>query len=305
MATPNRSWSQYPLRLQIECKDFDWQVASAVQILDTFSPVLSGVDDLTLSHVVHNRLSELHDEVDRTQWRKLFRPFRNVKKLCVSHSLSGRLSRSLSSENGEMPLELLPNLLDLQDLDGIGFGDVFTSFINERRAAGHSVILSPFNPSGTHAFLTQTGGPIQIRRPTLEDMVHAHRWVEEQKRAAFGQFDGVAVARLSPVPESDIAEYGRYLDRLDKVLGSIEQYILIAYASMQKGDVIRRVYHMMASTKYQLGEMNKPNPRLILELHTIWGMFQEADNMDKGLRTVLGIGMRPSGVAPSSSAPPQ
>jgi hypothetical protein len=60
----------------------------------------------------------------------------------------------------------------------------------------------------------------------------------------------------------------------------------------------------MASTKYQLGEMTKPNPRFILELHTIRGMIQEADNMDKGLRTVLGIGVRQSGVAPSNSAPP-
>ena len=43
----------------------------------------------------------------------------------------------------------------------------------------------------------------------------------------------------------------------------------------------------MASTKVQLDEMRKPNPRYILELHTIRGMILEADNMDKGLKTVL------------------
>ena len=48
----------------------------------------------------------------------------------------------------------------------------------------------------------------------------------------------------------------------------------------------------MAATKIQLDEMRKPNPRYILELHTIQGMIQEADYMDKGLRTVLGFGMR-------------
>jgi hypothetical protein len=47
----------------------------------------------------------------------------------------------------------------------------------------------------------------------------------------------------------------------------------------------------MASTKVQLEEMNKPNPRYILELHTVREMIQEADNMDKGLRTVLSLGM--------------
>jgi hypothetical protein len=141
MAAGDQSWRRCPLRLQILCKDFDWQVASAVQILDTLSPVLSGMEELTLGHVAQNRLSKLHDEVDRTQWRKLFRPFNNVKTLCVPDSLSSRLSRSLHSEDGEIPLELLPNLLVLQHLDGSSFGNVFTSFINERVAVGHPVCL--------------------------------------------------------------------------------------------------------------------------------------------------------------------
>jgi len=45
----------------------------------------------------------------------------------------------------------------------------------------------------------------------------------------------------------------------------------------------------MACTKFQLEESKKPSPRYALELRTIRGMIQEADNMDKGLRTVLGL----------------
>jgi len=48
------------------------------------------------------------------------------------------------------------------------------------------------------------------------------------------------------------------------------------------------MFNMMASTKFQLEESKKRNTRYVLELHTIRGMVQEADNMDKGLRTVLG-----------------
>jgi hypothetical protein len=67
------------------------------------------------------------------------------------------------------------------------------------------------------------------------------------------EFDGVAVVSVSVPSESDVAEYGRNLDRLDKVLGSIEQYIHIAYASMKKDDVIRRVYHMVScSSSYEV-----------------------------------------------------
>ena len=63
----------------------------------------------------------------------------------------------------------------------------------------------------------------------------------------------------------------------------------------------------MASAKSQLEELKKPNPRYVLELHTIRGMIQEADNMDKGLKAVFqnpqAHMMAQSGV-PSAPQPP-
>jgi hypothetical protein len=53
------------------------------------------------------------------------------------------------------------------------------------------------------------------------------------------EFDGIDVAGFS-VPEVDVPEGGRNLNRLDKVLGSIEQYIHIAFAWVQKDDVISK-----------------------------------------------------------------
>ena len=61
----------------------------------------------------------------------------------------------------------------------------------------------------------------------------------------------------------------------------------------------------MASTKSQLEESKKPNPRYVLELHTIRGMIQEADNMDKGLRTVLGFKLAAQGNASVPQQPQQ
>jgi hypothetical protein len=43
----------------------------------------------------------------------------------------------------------------------------------------------------------------------------------------------------------------------------------------------------MASVEYQLEELKKPNPHIVLELHTIRRMIQEADNMNKGLKAVI------------------
>jgi hypothetical protein len=57
--------------------------------------------------------SEEHNEVDRTEWRKLLRPFSNVKTLRIEKGLVKDLSRCLELEDGEFPLELLPELQEL------------------------------------------------------------------------------------------------------------------------------------------------------------------------------------------------
>jgi hypothetical protein len=54
------------------------------------------------------------------------------------------------------------------------------------------------------------------------------------------------VAGHSSILESDIPEYRRNLDRLDKVLANIEQYIHLAYATLKKEDVVRRMYTMVS-----------------------------------------------------------
>ena len=65
----------------------------------------------------------------------------------------------------------------------------------------------------------------------------------------------------------------------------------------------------MATVRAQLEELEKPNPRHVLELHTIRGMIQEADNMNKGLKTILRYGtqcpmMVPGGVPSAPQLPP-
>jgi hypothetical protein len=64
-----------------------------------------------------------------------------VKSLRIDDGLVKELSRCLPSEDGEHPLELLP---ELQELTYIGSGsadDAFTSFIDMRQNAGRPVAL--------------------------------------------------------------------------------------------------------------------------------------------------------------------
>jgi hypothetical protein len=132
--------------MTIMCRQLDWQVASTVQILGVPSPALSTVERLTLNCEEHDLLSKWLDGVNRAQWRELLRPFSNLKTLQVQEELVDKISRSLQSEDGESSLELLPSLRELESSGGDKAWHPFTSFINERRAAGHPVIQSRYFP---------------------------------------------------------------------------------------------------------------------------------------------------------------
>jgi hypothetical protein len=137
-----RKWDS-PLMLEIRCGRLDWQVASAVQLFGTLSPVLSVVEQVEFSYQKHcqSLASESHNDVDRRQWRELLRPFTNAKTIHVQGDLVSQIFRSLPSDDGESSLELLPNLEEIGHSGGSDGLDAFTTFINERHVAGHPVTL--------------------------------------------------------------------------------------------------------------------------------------------------------------------
>jgi hypothetical protein len=135
--------------INVDCWHLDWQVSSIAQIYNSLSHLFSGVEHLTLEYEVHRFSSEEHNEVDCTEWRKLLRSFRNVKTLRIGDGLVEQLSRCLELEDGELPLELLPELQELTYSRSGDTGDAFTSFIDARQIAGHpvTVITDPDGPA--------------------------------------------------------------------------------------------------------------------------------------------------------------
>ena len=129
------------------CWHLDWQVSSVAQIFNSLGHLFSAVEHLTFEHKVHSQSSEAHNEVDRTEWRKLLRLFRNVKTLYIGNGLVEQLSRSLDLEDGEPPLELLPELQELTYSGSGNTGDTFTSFIDARQNADRAINLFRRSPS--------------------------------------------------------------------------------------------------------------------------------------------------------------
>ena len=137
----------YVLAVLVDCRHFDWQVSSVAQISNALSQVFSMVEHLTLEHEVHSRSSEEHNDVDRVEWRKLFRSFSNVKTLRVEDGLVEELSHCLRLEDGEPLLELLPELQELTYIGSGDTGDGFTSFVDACRDADRPVTLVRHSPS--------------------------------------------------------------------------------------------------------------------------------------------------------------
>ena len=126
--------------MNVDCWHLDWQVFSAAQVFNALSQIFCTVGHLTLQHKVHNRSSEEHNEVDRAEWRKLLRSFSNAKTLLIGDGLVGDLAHCLRLEDGEHPLEVLPELQELT-YRGSKAGDAFTPFIDARQNAGRPVTL--------------------------------------------------------------------------------------------------------------------------------------------------------------------
>ena len=118
---------------------FEWQVVSAAQVFHTLRTVFSAAEHLTLQYTRGDIASFPIDDTDRTQWRKLLRPFSKVKTILVDDNLVEQFSHSLQPGEGESPIELLPELQELSYRSKDASCDVFAQFIDARQKAGHPV----------------------------------------------------------------------------------------------------------------------------------------------------------------------
>ena len=141
---PGEAKMKVTFMLDVICQHLDWQVSAVAQISDSLGQAFSAVEYLALGHEEHSRSSEEHNEVDRTEWRKLLGSFRNVKTLWIDNGLVEQLTRCLELEDGELPLELLP---ELHELTYSGTGGAFNSFVETRQNADRAITLFRRSPS--------------------------------------------------------------------------------------------------------------------------------------------------------------
>lgn len=150
---PYEGAKMYALFVNVGCKQIDWQVASAAQILNTLKSVFSSVEHLTLECEMDAMSLEWHHETDPAHWRKLLESFNDMKTLFVDTGLAGDLSRSLQLDDGEpLSVELLPELKEVS-YSAIDDADAtFTPFIDARQKAGRPVTLVRRDTTSSESF---------------------------------------------------------------------------------------------------------------------------------------------------------
>ena len=128
----------YALEIRVICWQLDLQLSFMERIVNSLSQIFSVVEHLELAHYVPGQSP---GEVNRTLWRRLLGPFSNVKTLRIDNGIVKYLSRCLRLDDGEPPLEVLPELKELTYCGRGDTGDAFTSLIDARQNVGRPVTL--------------------------------------------------------------------------------------------------------------------------------------------------------------------
>ncbi|KAF8489508.1 hypothetical protein F5888DRAFT_1159762 [Russula emetica] len=129
------------LHIRVLCPHLDLRVSAMAQISNSLSQMFSAVEHLTLEYKTHSQSFEEHNEVDRIEWRKILRSFSNMKTLRVGDGLDEEIARCLRLDDGELPLDVLPELRELAYSRSSHTDDDFTSFVNSRQSAGRPITL--------------------------------------------------------------------------------------------------------------------------------------------------------------------
>ena len=137
------------LRLNILCNQPDWWLPSLMQICSAFFPraVIAAVEHLFIleNPFVPPPPLSWQNDIESSQWLKLFHPFTAVKHLFISSELTPRIAPTLKDLVEERVAEVLPDLqnifLEETHLSG-PVQEAIGQFISARQLAGHPVAIS-------------------------------------------------------------------------------------------------------------------------------------------------------------------
>jgi len=140
----SNSSTSTPLRLQISCKQLDWQLSSTAQVCNQFSPFLFRVNNLGINTT---QSSSGQDDVDGEQWLELIRAFGGARDFRVAGELIADILCALGPVDGGHATDstVLRDLRHLRVENPMAVDepswDAAQSYITSRRLSGRPVEL--------------------------------------------------------------------------------------------------------------------------------------------------------------------
>ena len=135
----------HELSLRVSCNQLDWQIPSMAEVCDSLSPTLVDVGQLEISAPLS--LPDGQDDMDLilSGILDLLRPFRNVRRLCVTDGSLSLVSGALGLATGELEL---PELQEIQTKHSeLTFAQSsLAPFITARWHSTHPVVVCSSTP---------------------------------------------------------------------------------------------------------------------------------------------------------------
>jgi hypothetical protein len=132
------------LRVEISCRELDWQVSLVHQAFTSSLPPLPTLEDL---YIYEDQSSRSHwpDNIENALWLELLHPFRAVKNLYLSEEFARRIGPALQELVGIMAAEVLPTLQNIF-LEGLEPSEPvqegIQQFVSTRQATSDPIAVS-------------------------------------------------------------------------------------------------------------------------------------------------------------------
>jgi hypothetical protein len=137
------------LRINISCREPDWQLSSIEQVCNTALPPLSTVEHLYIERE-HSQLVWKNDAIEDTLWLELLLQFTAVKNLYLSKEFASGIAAALQELVGDRITEALPSLQNIF-VEGLNlkpsghFPETIRQFLAARQLSGQPVTISDWN----------------------------------------------------------------------------------------------------------------------------------------------------------------
>jgi hypothetical protein len=131
-------------RVEVSCREPDWQLSSVAQVCNSSLPPVSMPEDLYIEHE-YSQLIWKNDAIEDALWLELLLPFTAVKNLYLSKEFASDIAVALQEFVGVRIMEVLPNLQNIfvEELEPSGpFQENIGQFVTARQLSGRPIDIS-------------------------------------------------------------------------------------------------------------------------------------------------------------------